>query len=183
MHQCLPTQSLLVGRKNNQYHVPYIIQSETTAGLLAPFKLGDDLYQFSQLFERTELTSLFRELKVEQPHTISLEAYVSKTGPKAEDIVVKLWQDFDSDLARAEYIQSQMDSHRFMAYSVSLSKIPKLDKSDLREELNILRRNSRHRLMEFEETYKSLVAIVELMDVTRQIRERYNLDRLNRTRS
>lgn len=176
MHQCLPTQSLLVSRKNNQYYIPYIIQSDTTRELLAPFAMGEGLYDFRNLFERTELTSLFRHLVVEQAHTMSLEFYVSKVSPTAKGIKVKLWSDFTSDLERAEYLRNQFKLDTFAAYSVSLSKIPKLDKSDLREDMNVIRRNSRHRLIEFEETYKSLVGVVELTNINQQVKARYNLD-------
>jgi hypothetical protein len=176
MHQCLPTQSLLVARTKNRYHVPYIIHSDTTNELLAPFALGEDLYNFNSLFKRREITSQFRHLHIEQPHAVCFEVYVNKVGPTAEDIIVKLWSDFDSDVARTDYLKKQLDSPRFIAYELTLSKVPKLDKSELRDDIAVIWHNSRHRLQEFEDTYKSLVGVVELVRITNQVRERYNLD-------
>jgi len=175
MHQCLPTQSLLVARQKNEYSVPYIIESETTKDILKPFSSSESIYDFSALFERVKITSLFRQLKVEQEHVINLEIYVARKGYPIEQVEVKMWSDFATDLERVEYFKSKIKSTTFTAYTLSFSAVPKLDKTSLSEELNVVRKNSRHRLVEFQNTYQSLVGIIELMVTTDKVRERYNL--------
>jgi len=44
--------------------------------------------------------------------------------------------------------------------------------------MKIIRRNARHQLSEFQNDYKSLVAIMELTDFTDSISRRYNLLKL-----
>lgn len=175
MHQCLGTQSLLVARKKNQYSVPYIIESHTTMDILKPFAVGESLYDLSALLERVKITSLFRQLRVEQEHVINQEIYVSRKGYPVEHVEVKIWSDFETDLERAEYFRSKAKSASFSAYTLSYSAVPKLDMTSLSEEVNVVRKNSRHRLVEFEETYHSLVGILELIVITDQIRKRYNI--------
>ena len=175
MHQCLPTQSLLVARQKNQYYVPYIIESETTKNILNPFATASSMYDFSTLFERVKITSLFRQLKLEHDHIMSCEIYVSRKGYPVEHVEVKMWSDFATDLERVEYFKSKIKSTTFTVYNLSVSAVPKLDKTSLSEELNVVRKNSRHRLVEFQKTYKSLVGIVELMVTTDKVKQRYSL--------
>ncbi len=175
MHQCLATQSLLVARKQNQYSVPYIIQSHSTKSILKPFAVGDSIYDFSALFERVKITSLFRQLRVEQEHVINQELYVSRKGYPVEHVEVKLWSDFETDIERVEYFRSKANSNSFTAYTLSYSAVPKLNMASLSDEVNVVRKNSRHKLVEFEDTYHSLVGILELMVITEEIRKRHNL--------
>ena len=175
MHQCLPTQSLLVARQRNQYSVPYIIESDTSAEVLEPFASNSEVFDFSALFDRKEITGLFRHLKIQLEHVNCLEIYVSQAGDATDDVELRLWSDFETDLDRVEYIKSKYKSPGFAAYTLSLTAVPKLDKTSLGEELAVLRKNSRHRLVEFENTYHSLVGVLELMLTTDKVTERYNL--------
>jgi len=175
MHQCLPTQSLLVARQRNKYSVPYIIESDTSTEVLKPFASSSGVFDFSALFDRKEITGLFRHLKIQLEHVNCLEIYVSQAGDTTDDVELRLWSDFETDLDRVEYIKSKYKSPGFAAYTVSLTAVPKLDKTSLSEELAVLRKNSRHRLVEFEDTYRSLVGVLELMPTTDKVTERYSL--------
>jgi len=177
MHQCLPTQPLLVARKNNKYHVPYIIHSDTTDELLAPFSIGDNLYDLKPLMGSSIITGTFKHIAPQEGHILNHEIFVTKQLLSDTEVVIKYWTDFDSDLARAEYVRGQLKTGMFKVYHLAFSKIPKLDKSDLADDMNVIRKNARHRLLEFEETYHSLVGILEISDATEQVRLRYNLDR------
>lgn len=174
MHQCLPTQGLLVSRRKNHYQIPYIIESETTPEILKPFAIGDKVYDFKALFQQKRITDIFRRIVPEHGFVINQEIYVTQLQGGPDDIEVRFWSDFESDLARAEYVREQIKLPVFKAYHLAYSKVPKLDKSDLKADMDVIRKNARHRLSDFQKTYNSLVGIMEFTDVTDSIKHRYN---------
>ena len=176
MHECLPTQGLLVARRKNQYQIPYIIESDSTQHILKPFSVGDKLYDFKSLFQQKRITDTFRRIVPEHGLVINQEIYVTLLEGVSGDLEIRFWSDFESDIARAEYVREHIKSPVFRAYHIAYSKVPKLDKSGLKQDMDVILKNARHRLAEFQKTYNALVGIMEFTDVTDTIKHRYNFE-------
>ncbi len=178
LNLCLPTQSLLMTREEGKYDIPYILKGNFTDHLLAPFKIGKDIYNLEQLLHLNMLNKKIRELNVNSDHPLSIEIYLSQTGEFNNNVPIielKIWSDFKDDLERVEYIKKCIKRSVYRFYTLSLSKVPRLDRSDLTDDMNVIRRNARHRLLDFEKEYQSLAVILELSDSSQEILSRYNL--------
>ncbi|MFT5521149.1 MAG: hypothetical protein ACI9IA_001749 [Enterobacterales bacterium] len=178
LNLCLPTQSLLMTRIDGEYDIPYILAGNSTPQLLAPFQIGTELYNLETIFKCKSLRKKLREMSVNDDTPPNIEIYVyqhSITENSIPTIELKTWSDFDDDIQRVEYIQKCSRYPIFGFYSLTLCKVPRLEKSYLLEDMNVIRRNARHRLSDFEEEYQSLVTVMELTDRTLLVLERYNL--------
>ncbi|MFT5451091.1 MAG: hypothetical protein ACI9N9_000573 [Enterobacterales bacterium] len=179
LNLCLPTQSLLITRNAGVYNIPYILDGDYTAQLLAPFQIGIDLYNLETIFECKNLRQKLRSMSVNTDTPPNIEIYVYQQSTSEDSIPtieLKTWSDFDDDIERVEYIQKCCRYPVFGFYSLTLCKVPRLEKSYLLEDINVIRRNARHRLSDFEKEYQSLVAVMELTDRTSLVLERYNLN-------
>jgi hypothetical protein len=178
LNHCLPAQALLVTRHGSNYDVPYLLTGANTSEVMAPFSIGKDLYHLEELLNVRKLRLLIRQLPAaDKPLTteIYVEQRIDLEEQSIVDITVADCDDFKDDLQRAEYVASGLTADQFKCYKVSLSKIPRLEKVDLIDDIKMIRRNARHQLSEFEEEFKAMVAITELVDITDIVLERYNL--------
>ena len=178
MNLCLPSQSLLMTREKNHYDIPYILSGNYTSQLLAPFQIGREIYNLDKLLASPKLKAKIRQLKINIGKPANLELYISQHQASEEDIPVielKAWSDFDNEIDRVEYLKECCRHPIFGFYNLAITKVPRLDTIDLIDDMNVIRRNARHRLADFENEYKSLTAILELTDCTDLIMLRYNL--------
>ena len=178
LNQSLPSQAMLLTRSKNTYDVPYLLKGSFTDKLMAPFKIGKELYNLEQLMAIPKLREMVRNLQIaDEPQ--SVEIYVHQKGIATEqsipEIIVSTWENFAEDLSRAEYLQGVKDAPVMACYKLSMMKIPRLEKIELIDDIKMIRRNARHHLAEFEQEFKSMIAIVELVDITNMVFERYNL--------
>jgi len=174
----LPTQALLLTRDQGVYDIPYLLCGHYTEELLAPFKLGNDLYNLEQLIELKALSPMIRQANVNTEVPMSIEVYISQEQARSNrlpEIELKTWDDFKDDLTRVEYIKKCIKKPIFKLCKITICKVPKLDRTNLTNDMNIIRKNARHRLLDFENEYQSLAAIMELTDSTQEVLCRYNL--------
>jgi len=181
LNLCLPTQALLMTREHNSYDIPYILSGNYSSKLLAPFKIGSGIYNLESLLELPILQEKIRHLTVNFGKATAVELYISQFDAVADEIPVieiKTWDDFKDDVDRVDYLKQSCRLEVFGCYNLSLGKVPRLEKSDLINDMNVIRRNARHRLTEFEDDYQSLSAVMELTDCTDLVMQRYNLGRI-----
>jgi len=186
LNLCLPTQGLLMTREDGVYNIPYLLSGTFTPQLLAPFKIGQDFYNFQSLLQHRMIKEKLRALRVDNGVPVCTEIYVSLGEGKnnsAPEVNVRFWSDFKDDIERIEYLKWCCNNPVFGFYNLSFTRVPRLDKSTLIEDMNVIRRNARHQLREFENECKSLVAILELSDFTDLISRRYNLRNIKRART
>ena len=179
LNLCLPTQSLLLTRTDGVYDIPYILSGNYTSQLLAPFQIGTELYNLESIFECNNLKQKLREMSINTDIPPTIEIYVyqqSESENSIPTIELKTWSDFEDDIERVEYIQKCCRYPVFGFYSLTLCKVPRMEKSYLLEDMNVIRRNARHRLTDFENEYQSLISVMELTDRTLLVLERYNLN-------
>jgi len=181
LNLCLPTQALLMTRNSGVYDIPYVLSGNFTSQILAPFQIGKNIFNLEKLLEFDQLKNIIRQLNLNTDKPKNIEIYLSQHQTLNNEIPViemKTWSDFKNDIERVEYIQSCLSHPIYGCYSMTLCKVPRLEKSDMVDDMNIIRRNARHRLIEFENEYKSLAVILELCDITDIVLERYNLSRV-----
>jgi len=181
LNYCLPTQSLLMTREEGDYHIPFLLSGINTSNILKPFNIGEQLYNFDHLLQHDILKEKMRELRVDNGVPITTEIYVSQPEQMNESIAiveVKAWSDFKDDIERVEYLKKCIRRPAFGFYQLSLTRVPRLERGFLLDDMNLIRRNARHHLTEFEHECDSLVAILELSDFTHLIRRRYNIKKV-----
>ncbi|MCP3673238.1 MAG: PilZ domain-containing protein [Gammaproteobacteria bacterium] len=177
----LPTQALLMTREEGRYNIPYLLSSNYTQQLLAPFQIGREIYNFKALVELPILKEKLSELRIHSGKPMTIEIYISQEQPNEDDIPdieLKCWSDFKDDIDRIEYLTKCSRKPIFTFCHLSLGKVPRLDKSDFFDDMNVIRINARHRLTEFENEYQSLAVILELIDCTDLIMQRYDLSQV-----
>ena len=177
LNLCLPTQALLLTREKGDYDIPYVLSGDYTSRLLAPFQIGKDIYNFESLLNFQKLKDSIRKLSVnyEKPQSLELYIYQYQSGDKIPVVKISTWSDFNDDIERSEFLQKCSRYPVFGFYNLTFSKVPRLEKSELTNDMNVIRINARHRLAEFEADYQSLAAIVELSDITDLVLSRYNI--------
>ncbi len=181
LNLCLPTQALLMTREEGKHDIPYLLSGNYTQQLLAPFQIGRDIYNFESLIELPILKEKLSELRIHSGKPITIEIYISQEQSNENDIPnieLKCWADFKDDIDRVEYLKKCSRKAIFSFCHLSLGNVPRLEKSDLIDDMNVIRRNARHRLAEFETEYQSLAVILELIDCTDLVMQRYNLDQV-----
>ncbi len=178
LNYCLPTQSLLMTREEGDYHIPFLLSGINTSTLLKPFNIANKLYNFEHLLQHQIIKEKIKELRVDNGFPICTEIFVSQPEHLHESIVnveVKTWSDFKNDIERVEYLKRCARRPTFRFYHLALTRVPRLDFNILMDDINVIRRNARHHLTEFEKECDSLVAILELSDFTQLVRQRYNI--------
>ncbi len=181
LNYCLPTQSLLMTRDESVYHIPFLLSGINTSEILKPFNISNKLFNFKHLLQHHIIKDKIKELRVDNGIPICTEIYVSQAEHLHESIAnveVKTWSDFKDDIERVEYLKKCTQCPTFRFYHLALTRVPRLDYNILMDDINIIRRNARHQLTEFENECDSLVAILELSDFTRSIRHRYNIKKV-----
>lgn len=180
----LQTVSIIVQTSGSRYKYETIATNDTENPLLNQCKrISDRVHHFNlyPLLSHLKATNFFNEsLKKMQPDDLSInETLYISINPENEIIEqavnTKLESDLQSDILKKMFIKNALKRGEFYCIQLKLSRTDQPDMKYLNPELSYISAYAIHRGKQIEQDIWSVAGVIQLVNVTQEVLNRYQL--------